>query len=139
MLLDNPIPFETIGEEDTETSRTYLVDWGRGRIGGFIDGEGAVRQFIKKALMTPRFKCLIYDSQYGSEIQDRLMDPGASMEYIEAEVAFLVEDALIHDGRILGVGDVEVIFGAGYPVHDSAYIRAEVDTIFGVIHVEEAV
>lgn len=139
MALYSPIPFEAIEEEDEGTSRTYLIDWERGRIGGLVDGEEAVRQFIRKALMTPRFKCLIYDSQYGSEIQDSLMDPGSSTEYMEAEIAFLVEDALIHDGRILGVGDVEIAFGDGYPSQDSAYITAEVETIFGGIHVEEAV
>ncbi len=139
MALDNPILFDAIREEEEGTSRTYLIDWDRGRIGGLTDGEEAVRQFIRKALMTPRFKCLIYDSQYGSEIQDSLMDPDTSMEYVEAEIAFLVEDALIHDGRILGVEDVEVVFGDGYPMQDNAYITATVDTIFGGIHVEEEV
>lgn len=139
MALDNPILFDAIREEEEGTSRTYLIDWDRGRIGGLTDGEEAVRQFIRKALMTPRFKCLIYDSQYGSEIQDSLMGPDTSMEYVEAEIAFLVEDALIHDGRILGVEDVGVVFGDGYPMQDSAYITATVDTIFGGIHVEEEV
>ena len=82
MALDNPILFDAIREEEEGTSRTYLIDWDRGRIGGLTDGEEAVRQFIRKALMTPRFKCLIYDSQYGSEIQDSLMDPDTSMEYV---------------------------------------------------------
>lgn len=139
MPLDKPFPFETIGEEEVETSRTYSIDWENGRIGGFVDGLEAVLQFIKKALITPRFKCLIYDSQYGSEIKENLMDKDASHEYIETELPFLVEDALLHDGRILKVYNMEIEFGEGYPAGDSVWISFEADTIYGKAVVEEMV
>ena len=78
------LPFETIDEGEVETSKTYRIDWENGRISGYVDGIEAMKQFIKKAILTPRFKCLIYDSQYGSEIRDTLIAPGITREYIEA-------------------------------------------------------
>lgn len=139
MPIDKPFPFETVEEGEAEITRTYAVDWEKGRISGFVDGKEAAKQFIKKVLITPRFKCLIYDSQYGSEIQENLMDGRASQEYIETEIPFLVEDALIHDGRIRKVTNVKIIFGDGYPGKDSVWITFDADTIYGEIPVEEAV
>ena len=73
MAVDIAIPVAAIEDEETITSRTYAIDWEAGRIAGFIDEQEAVKQFIKKALLTPRFHCLIYDSQYGSEIRDSVI------------------------------------------------------------------
>lgn len=101
MAFDIPIPFETIENEQEKTSRTYRIDWDEGRIIGFIDGQEAMNQYIKKAILTPRFRCLIYSNQYGSEIIDTLMDKDVTREYIEAEISFLVTDTLIHDPRVL--------------------------------------
>jgi len=112
MALDIPIPFETIENEQEKTSRTYRIDWDEGRIMGFVDGQEAMNQYIKKAILTPRFCCLIYSNQYGSEIIDTLMDKMVTREYIEAEISFLVTDALIHDPRVLRVYNVEIDFKA---------------------------
>lgn len=138
MSLEKGFPLEPI-EEEAGVSKTYLIDWENGRINGFVDGLEAVQQFIKKALMTARFKCLIYDSQYGSELQENLMDGDASREYMETELPFLIEDALIHDGRILSVSDIEIEFGEDYPLQDSVFITFEAETVFGEIRMEEAV
>lgn len=139
MPLDIPIPFDTLEDEETETSRTYAIDWENGRIAGFVDECEAMRQFIKKALITPRFKCLIYDNQYGSEIRDNLIDKNVTRDYIEAETPFLVEDALIHDARVLKVYNIEITFGESYPLQDSAIVTFDVDTIYGKIPVEEVI
>lgn len=139
MPMDKPLPFETIEEGESEITRTYAIDWEKGRISGFVDGKEAIRQYIKKALLTPRFKCLIYDSQYGSEIQENLMNGRASQEYIETEIPFLVEDALIHDRRIRKVANVKITFGDGDPGKDNVWITFDVDTIYGEIPVEEMV
>ena len=55
MAVDIAIPVAAIEDEETITSRTYAIDWEAGRIAGFIDEQEAVKQFIKKALLTPRF------------------------------------------------------------------------------------
>lgn len=137
MSLEKPLLFDTINEEETETSRTYQIDWEKGRIRGFMDGAEAMKQFIKKALLTPRFQCLIYDTQYGSELQETFRNPNISREYLETELPFLIEDALIYDGRILKVSNMEIAFGETYPMKDSVAITFEVDTIFGKIPVKE--
>ena len=104
-----------------------------------MDRLEAMKQFIKKALITPRFKCLIYDSQYGSEIRDNLIAPGITREYLETEIHFLVEDALIHDERVLRVYNLGIEFGEKYPLHDSVVISFDVDTIYGKIAAKEVI
>lgn len=133
------LPFSTIDEGEVETSKTYRIDWENGRINGFVDGAEAMKQFIKKAIITPRFKCLIYDSQYGSEIRDNLIAPGITREYLETEMRFLVEDALIHDERVLRVYNLDIVFGETYPLHDSVVVSFFVDTIYGQISIEEVI
>ena len=137
MALDIPIPFDTIEDEQDMPSRTYRIDWDEGRIIGFVDGQEAMRQYIKKALITPRFRCLIYSNQYGSEIEDMLIQRDATREYIETKVGFLVTDALIYDPRILQVYNIAIQFMDKYPMQDSCVITFDVDTIYGQIsHME---
>jgi len=139
VAFDIPIPFETIENEQEKTSRTYRIDWDEGRIIGFIDGQEAMNQYIKKAILTPRFRCLIYSNQYGSEIIDTLMDKDVTREYIEAEISFLVTDTLIHDPRVLRVYNIEVEFFDTYPMQDSCVITFDVDTIYGQTKIREVV
>lgn len=139
MALDIPIPFETIESEQEKTSRTYRIDWDGGRILGFVNGQEAMNQYIKKAILTPRFRCLVYSNQYGSEIIDTLMDKEVTREYIEAEIPFLVTDTLIHDPRVLRVYNIGIEFKDTYPQQDSCIITFDVDTIYGAISVKEAV
>lgn len=139
MALDIPIPFDTIEDEQDIPSRTYRIDWDEGRIIGFVDGQEAMRQYIKKALITPRFRCLIYSNQYGSEIEDMLMQRDATREYIETKVGFLVTDALIYDPRILRVYNIGIQFMDTYPLQDSCVITFDVDTIYGQISQREVI
>lgn len=139
MAVDIAIPVGAIEDEEIITSRTYAIDWDAGRIVGFIDEQEAVKQFIKKALLTPRFRCLIYDSQYGSEIRDNVIRATATREYIEAEMPFLVSDTLIHDERILDVYNFEFEFKDSYPQQDSVIISFDVDTIYGSIQAKEVI
>lgn len=139
MPVEKVLPFDSLIEGENETSRTYYIDWEAGRISGFVNGESAMHQYIKKALLTSRFKCLIYDSQYGSEIKETLIDPAVTREYILAEVPFLVEDALIHDDRVLKVYNIKIQFDDTYPMRDSVLVTFDVDTIFGKIPVKEGI
>lgn len=139
MAVDKAIPVTAIEDEEEITSRTYAIDWDHGRIVGFVDGQEAVKQFIKKALLTPRFKCLIYDNQYGSEIRETIVQRTATREYIEAEMLFLVRDTLIYDERILDVYNMSFEFKDTYPQQDSAIISFDVDTIYGNMHMKEVI
>lgn len=121
-----PIPISEVVDAPELPSRTYRLDLERGRIVGMVDGIEAVNQAIKKAILTPRFRCLIYDNQYGSEIKNAIIAGNSSYEYIEEAVPGFVQEALSPDTRILAVHSFEFEFIKG-----EAYIKFRADTVFG--------
>ncbi len=121
-----PIEINTVSKAEEQPSLTYALDFENGRIGGKTDGLRAVNQAIKKALVTARFKCLIYDNQYGSEIKELVLSRNITKELLEAEIPRLVEDCLSVDTRVLRVYDFEF-----YIAEDKANIKFKADTIFG--------
>lgn len=127
-----PIPISEVEEAEEKPSKTYRLDLDAGRIVGKVDGIDAVHQAIRKAIITPRFKCLIYDNQYGSEIEDAVTANDATREYVEAVMEGFIRDALAPDTRILDVYDFEFEF-----TDDTAYINFTADTIFGQVEIEE--
>jgi len=124
------------GEEDEEeeSSRTYRLDLDAGRIIGMTDGLDAVIQATRKAIATPRFDCLIYDDQYGSETASGNLAVGATQAYLETAIEGFIRDALSQDTRILEIGEFEFEFR-----DDSAYISFNIDTIFGSAQIEEVI
>ena len=130
MPLDVPIGISQIVEAEEQPSKTYKLDLDTGRIVGKVDELEAMNQFIRKALITPRFKCLIYSSQYGSEIRE-VTTSDATPELIESEIPRLVDDALTYDPRILKVYDYSFSFN-----DDSVNIKFSVDTIYGTTEFE---
>lgn len=136
MALNIPITITDIEENSIPTSRTYALDLEKGRIAGMVDGIEAVNQFIRKALLTPRFKCLIYDNQYGSEIKDRILDSSVTLEYIESELPRIVKDAITYDARILEVYDFDFELDTKKEV---LHVKFKVDTIYGSIEIEEVI
>lgn len=129
-----PLPVSEVTEAGEKPSLTYKLDLDKGRIVGKVDGLEAVNQAIRKAIITPRFKCLIYDNQYGSEIEDMVIDKDATPELIEAIIPGFVKDALKPDTRILKVYDFDFEFKG-----EGAYIFFRVDTIFGETEFEEVI
>jgi Protein of unknown function (DUF2634). len=90
-----------------EPSLTYRLDYENGTIGGFIDGDEALRQFVIKAIQTARFRYLIYDDQYGSELED-LIGADVTDAFLNEEVPRVIREALIYDDRIADVRDFAV-------------------------------
>lgn len=129
-----PIGISEITTAEELPSKTYKLDLEKGRIMGFVDGQEAVRQAIKKALITPRFKCLIYDNQYGSEIEEAVTTNDATREYVRSVVSGFVEDCLKPDKRVLSVSNFNFEFR-----DDGAYISFVADTIFGKVSIKEVV
>jgi len=131
-----PIQIDDLITEREQTSRTYRLDLERGRIfsAGSCDGLDAVNQFIKKALLTPRFRCMIYDDQYGSEIEQTIIAGDATREFIETEMQRIVKDALLADSRILDVYGFSFDFDG-----ENAYIKFNASTVFGDTVVEEVI
>lgn len=131
-----PIPIAELEVAAEQPSKTYRLDIERGRIFpvGTCDGLEAVNQFIKKALLTPRFRCLIYDNQYGSEIKQTIIAADATSEYIETEIPRIIKDACLCDSRVLDIYDFSCSFDK-----EKAYIRFKANTIFGETVVEEVI
>ena len=126
-----PMPIETVQEAKELPSLTYKLDLDEGRIVGMVDGLEAVNQAIRKAIITPRFKCLIYDNQYGSEIEAAFIEKSASREYIETVCEGFIKDCLKPDTRILSIYDFTYEFNG-----ENAYIAFKADTIFGETRIE---
>lgn len=96
---------ETFNIEYTVTSipsKTYKIDWEKGRIEGFIDGEDAIRQSIDLAITTERCLWGIYSWNYGSDIYHLI---GKSDAYAMSEMKRMIQDALSPDGRIEETSD----------------------------------
>lgn len=130
-----PIPVSTVREAAELPTRTYRLDLDKGRILGFVDGQEAVRQAIRKAIITPRWKCLIYDNQYGSEVEAAVIqNRTATREYIEAVLPGFVRDALRPDSRVTGVDNFKLTFE-----DDHVYISFDADTIYGTVRIEEVI
>ena len=129
-----PIPIETIIEAEEQPSLTYRLDLESGRIVGFVDKLEAVNQAVKKAIITPRFKCLIYNNQYGSEVEEAIISKDASQEYINTGIEGFIKDALRRDTRIMSIYDFYVEFK-----EDKAYVFFRVDTIFGETQIKEVI
>jgi len=128
------IPITGITKKETPPTRTYALDLDKGRIEGFVDGLEACQQFIRKALITPRFRCLIYNNQYGSEIKQAITTEDASPAYVAAELPRIVKDAIINDDRIIDVDTSAFTFEF---VEDGVYVDFDVQTIYGNLKVQE--
>lgn len=89
-----------ITEIEAEPGLTYEFDFDTGRFTGrMIDEEEAVKQFILKTIFTARFRYLIYDDDYGCEIEN-LIEEDLPFEYVESEVVRVLTEAIIYDDRV---------------------------------------
>jgi phage baseplate assembly protein W len=112
-----------ISEQTTMTSRTYKIDFEKGRIVGMTDGLDAVKQAVHKILLTERFRYLIYDSDYGVELEGLIGKPQA---YVKSEIKRRITEALTQDDRIVNVSDFDIRFK-----EETAYVSFTVVSVFG--------
>lgn len=131
--MDNAIivPFEYGDLLQPQENRTYAMDFRHKRISGFIDGKEAVIQAIWKALSTRRFVHLLYDDQYGFDILNK-MDTGLTKQYLDSDIPTMVEEALMVDERITGVGEFRYEILSG----DSVFVEFTAYTIYGGLPVK---
>lgn len=127
-----PLAIDKVIEEEEKPTKTYGLDLENGRIVGIVDGEDAVRQSILKILLTPRFKCLIYDDQYGNELSEVIIAKDASVDFIKSSAEGFVRDALLVDSRIISIDDFSAKVQG-----DECYIEFTAETIYGQIYISE--
>lgn len=114
-------------EEITLPSLTYQVS--NGRIIGNIDGLDAMRQAIDKLLRTERFIFEIYSDQYGNDLDELI---GKEYEYVEADIARVLDEAILGDDR---VDSVEVT-AIAQQSSNSLLANVSVTTMYGTITTE---
>lgn len=106
-------------------SRTWKIDWDNQQIDGFIDGTEALKQAALLALLTPRFRHVIYSFDYGSELESLI---GQNRNYAVAAAPSMAEEALSVDSRFTQVKSGE--FSAeGDCVTGSVSIKAGGSTV----------
>lgn len=79
-------------------SKTYKLK--NNQITGKVDDIEAIKQAIEHILSIERYAYLIYDDNYGIELQKYI---GESKEYLEATIEDTLREALTQDDRILDV------------------------------------
>ncbi len=104
-MLDDYVANVETSDSETLPSKTYALDFSNGVIGGFIDDDNALKQFIYKALITARSRFLIYTDDYGSELEDLIGD-SITPALFESEIKRIVYEALAYDDRIEDVTDI---------------------------------
>lgn len=105
-------------------SQTYTLDFETGQVYASIDDLDSVKQAITKILSTDRYAYEIYDGYYGNELFTLV---GKPYEYVVVEIPRVLNEALLKDERILGVGS----YTFKRVSVDSIEIEFQVDTIYG--------
>lgn len=116
-----PPDVEIVTEQ--QTSRTYRIDWEKGRIAGFVDGLEAVKQAVYLILHTERYEHLIYSTNYGSELKGLI---GKDPLFVQSEIKRRIREALMQDDRIEDVTNFYFQFN-----EDAVTVRFTVVTTFG--------
>lgn len=132
MIPLNNINIENGIEIVKQPSLTYKIKLNRNKIEQYINGKEAVKQSIYKILMTQRYKYLIYDWNYGIELEDLF---GKPKTYVYAELQRRIEDALSADDRIENVYNFK-FDETNNNDKTSVYVEFSVSTIFGKINID---
>lgn len=119
--LDNP---------QTEPDKTYRIDFDRYRIGNMTAQIEALKQMIRKAILTPRSKHRIYDDSYGCEIWE-LIGADVTDAYVDAEIPRMLREAIIYDDRVNDAYNFEINRNG-----DAIYVKFDVDSIYGEFRTE---
>lgn len=102
-------------------TKTYQLDFERGRCTGMIDGLKAAEQAILKALSTVRFAHMIYSDDYGFENMI-----GHEQLYVRAELPRRIKEAILQDERFTAVNNFILDFEK-----DNAYVSFSCPTLYG--------
>lgn len=118
-------------EEVIEPSKTFYIDFERGRMVSFVDGQEAVKQAIFLMLNIERYDHLIFSWNTGVEFKDLIGKPTA---YVASEVQRRITECLLQDDRITDVTDFEVTISK-----NKVHVTFTANTIFGDVQSEREV
>lgn len=117
--------------DETQPNRDWYLDIETGELRNRkVERKQAIKQFIRKALKTARYRYLIYSDEYGCELEDAIGSV-ASDNLIYTEIPRFIREALIYDDRISDVTNFRIF-------RHPKYLRVEftVRTVEGLINEE---
>lgn len=106
-------------------SKTYKLDFEKGRITGMVEGLEAIEQAILKILSTNRFAHIIYSDDYGFE---NLI--GYDEIFVKGELPRRIKEAVLQDERITSIEDFSMVFEG-----DSVLVKFTAVTLYGDVDV----
>ena len=118
-------------EEEQSPSKTYKIDYEKGRIYGFVDGEEAIQQLVYKTLRSERFEHLIYSDDYGCEIKKVLLSGENDRDIIISELQRTITESLEIDDRIESVDNFKFSFE-----NDECFVSFDVSTASETTNIE---
>lgn len=110
-------------------TNTWIIDWTSKQVLSMDSGLDAMRQAVEITLANERFRWQIYNSNFGTELNDL---PGQEEAYIESELPRRIQDAFSVDDRILSVENFQFVRDG-----DTLNVSFIVQTVYGSI--QEAV
>lgn len=114
-------------------SKTYKIDFDRGKVVGMTDGAEALEQAVYLILNTERYRYLIYSFYYGVEFENFI---GKERDYVKAGLKRCIEEALTQDDRIEGIENFKIISRSD---RESLTARFDVVTNEGIVKMEKEV
>lgn len=91
---------EEVLEEEESVYKEYGVDFTTGQLTGkVVEGLEAVKVWVYFALHTDKYKYVQYSWDYGHELET-LIGKGYTKEYLELEIAQMIEDCLLVNEHI---------------------------------------
>ena len=127
----NLFPF--IRSEVAETQsvapyKEYEFDFSNNTLTGkLLEGKEALKVWIYKALLTPRYVHPIYTWDYGQDL-DELIGKGYEADYIKSEVERKVTECLLINERITRCHSFEINL-----LNDTLHITFTAETTFGEV------
>jgi len=127
-----PPPPISVSEADeirviSHPTNTYKLDYSNDRVRLDVDGLMAMEQFCYKVIFTERYQYLIYNWNYGIELEDLF---GMPQTFARAELPRCIAEALMQDDRVLAVRDFAF---EKTKERETVKINFAVETIFGNI------
>ena len=108
-------------------SFTYNTNLFSETIAGDIDGKASLEQALYHRLLTERYSYIIYDDNYGTELEQYI---GQGFSFLEATIENTLRDSLLQDDRIT---DVRITNIQKIEI-DSALVEFDVYTNMGNIN-----
>ena len=112
-------------------TKTFGLDWERGRIQGHVDGADAMKQAIYLMLNTERYQYPVYSWNYGVELLELF---GRPVSYVLPELKRRISETLLQDDRISSVDQFSFETEGG-----KVHVTFVAHTVFGEMELEKEV